>query len=643
MIYVYDIESYINFFCVTFKEVNTKKIFKFVLFSDKNEAIYNDLDRLYKFINANQNKWLVGYNSKFFDNQIINYIYKNYSLFSILPLWEIINNIYKFMLSVINDERTEYKYKLPFKSVDLMRVGNVEKKSLKLVAVNLDWPLIQDLPYDFDSTIKSEDVNTLLEYNLNDVEITEALYHKLSKDINVRWEVGQKYGLDLMSESDSGMANRLMEKMYSDTSNIPVKDLKDMRTERKIIHYENIVFPQIQFRTEQLKALLEEIKSQTWYKSQPYFNKTIVFDGVKYKLGIGGIHSDDHPGIFEETSDTKIIDCDIASMYPNLVVINELFPAHLSRKFLDLYKQIIEHRIKAKKEGRDTEAYVLKILVNSVFGKTLYEKHWLYDPLVGLRVTINGQLYMLMLIELLVINNFKVISANTDGLVTLVPKERETEYKEICKQWEKYTKFDLEFTEYIKYVRKDVNNYITIKSNKSTKEKGDFLQADKISLRQGIDRPIISKALYNYFVHNVPIEQTIRDSNNIYDFCVAKKVDKKFTNEFHTLVDNLHHIDVLQRSVRYYVSTNGGALYKVDREHKEGKWKNYMCGFGEENPNAGKISPQYINYCVNRKVTILNNNKDFKDIKDRNIDYGYYISETQKVVDQIINPQLTLF
>lgn len=615
MIYIYDIEAYINFFCVTFKKVDTKEIIRYIIYGDT-----NDLIDLHGFLYRNQNKWLVGYNSKYFDNQILNYIYRNYDLFSILDTERITKNIYDFMLSIINNDKTEYKYKLPFKSVDLMRVGNVEQKSLKLVAVNLNWPLIQDLPYTYDSIIKNEDVDTLLKYNLNDVEITERLYYKLIKDINVRWEVGQKYGLDLMSESDSGMANRLMEKMYSDMSGVPIKDLREMRTERKIIHYENIVLDNIFFYSPILQDLLKEIKSQTWYKSQPYFNKTVIFDGVRYKLGIGGIHSDDQPGVFEETDDLKIIDCDIASMYPNLIVNNNLFPSHLSRKFLDLYKQIIEHRIEAKKDGRDTEAYVLKILVNSVFGKTLYDKHWLYDPLVGLRVTINGQLYMLMLIDHLVKEGFKVISANTDGLVTLVPTNRLEIYKYICKEWEIVTKFDLEFTEYSKYIRKDVNNYVTVKKDGSTKEKGDFLQADKISLRQGIDRPIVSKALYNYFVYNTPIENTIYDSKDIYEFCVAKKVDNKFVNEFHTLVNNMHDIKELQKSIRYYVSTNGGTLYKVDRENNK-----------------------YISYCVNRKVTILNNNKETKDISEYNIDYGYYITETKKIIDTIINPQLTLW
>jgi len=307
-------------------------------------------------------------------------------------------------------------------------------------------------------------------------------------------------------------------------------------------------------------------------------------------------------------------------MYPNLVINNNLYPAHLSKTFLSLYKKIIDQRLEAKKAGRDTEAYVLKILVNSVFGKTMFEHHWLYDPLVGLRVTVNGQLFMLMLIEQLSENGFTVISANTDGLITLVPEDKYTEYIEVCNKWMKQTNFVLEYTEYKKYIRRDVNNYITIKVDNKVKEKGDFLQYEKIALRQGIDKTIVSKALYNFFVNNIPIETTIYEENNIYSFCIAKRSDDKFVNEFHTLENNLHKVEELQRSIRFYVSTNGGTLYKADRENNK-----------------------YINYCVNRKVTILNDNRNNKDIKDYNIDYGYYITEARKIIDTIINPQLTLF
>lgn len=622
MIYIYDIEVFPNYFGVTFKNVKSKNIKNYILYhSYQNEQNHkDDIDKLIAFLKTKKNKWLVGYNNKSFDNQILNYIYSNYELQSIFSIEERTKIIHNFMLSIINEADTEYKYKLPFQSVDLMRVGNTQHKSLKLVAVNINWPVVQDTPIKPEEIVKDEDIDEIYKYNLNDVEITEKLYHVLKDDINVRWEVGQKYGLDLMSEPDSGMANRLLEKMYSDTSGISIRELREMRTNRNVIHYENVVFPEIKFNTPILKELLKEIRSQVFYKNQPYFNKSVIFNGVKYKLGIGGIHSDDLPGVFINKDNVKIVDCDIASFYPNLIINNNLYPAHLNRTFVSLYKKIIDQRLEAKKEGRDTEAYVLKILVNSVFGKTLFEHHWLYDPLVGLRVTINGQLFMLMLIEQLSEAGFKVISANTDGLITLVPENEYDKYISTCENWMKQTNFDLEYTEYKKYVRRDVNNYITIKPNDSIKEKGEFLQYEKIALRQGIDKPIISKALYNFFVDEIPIESTIYNEKDIYAFCTAKRVDNKFVNEFHTLENNLHKIEELQRSIRFYISTNGGTLYKVDKENNK-----------------------YISYCVGRKVTILNNNKDIKDISDYNIDYGYYIKETQKIIDIIINPQLTLF
>lgn len=622
MIYIYDIECFNNYFCVTFKNVEKQTLNTYTIYhsSQNDYKCINELPQLHSFIQINKSKWLVGYNNKYFDNPIINYIYRNFEIFSILKPEYLTKEIFDFMTGILNNDKTEYKYNLPFQSVDLMPVGNVQQKSLKLVAVNLNWPLIQDLPIIYNTMVKDEDLDTIYKYNLNDVLITEQLYYKLSKDINVRWEVGQKYGIDLMSESDSGMANRLLEKMYSEASDITIRDLREMRTDRKIIHYENIVFPDICFKTPILQELLKEIKSQKWFKSQPFFSKTIIFDEAKYKLGIGGIHSEDKASIFTSTDDMKIIDCDIASMYPKLIVNNNLYPAHLSKLFLTLYENIIKQRLEAKKMGRDTEAYVLKILVNSVFGKTLFEHHWLYDPLVGLRTTINGQLYLLMLIESLAIQKFKVISANTDGLVTLVPENKKYEYGICCIEWMQKTKFELEFTNYKKYVRRDVNNYITIKDNNSIKAKGDFSQFEELSLRQGIDKPIVSKALYNLFVKNIPIEDTVYNEQSIYYFCTAKKTDNKFVNEFHILQDGLHNIQELQKTVRYYISTNGGTLFKVDKENNK-----------------------YISYCVNRKVTILNNNQDNKDIKDYNIDYGYYIKEVNKIIDEIINPQLTLF
>jgi DNA polymerase elongation subunit (family B) len=364
--------------------------------------------------------------------------------------------------------------------------------------------------------------------------------------------------------------------------------------------------------------------------------KKVIFDGVKYVVGVGGLHSEDKGDLFESTDKVNYIDCDIGSFYPNMIVKNNICPAHLGDAFIRKYKETMEERVAAKKKAKDkslpqedrdkykTMADTLKIVINSSFGKMGYEHHWLYDPLAMLKVTINGQLYLLMLIEQLVLNHFKVISANTDGVITEVPVNREEEYKRICSNFEEATKFELEYTYYKKYARSSVNDYIGITREGEVKTKGDFnvpdvknIHNDTFMLRRGFDRPIIAIALNEFFKNDTPIRDTILNHDDIYDYCTAKKTDKKFKNEFHHVVDGKACINNLQQSVRYYVSTNGGSLYKKDKE-------------------TGKM----ISYCVDKRVTIFN---DYVESDDYKIDYNYYIHETQKIIDQIIKLQLTLF
>lgn len=604
---VYDIETYINYFGAIFKDVDTKEIKEFIVYKDR-----NDLPYLRQFILFDC-EWLIGYNNFYFDNQLLNYIIHNDNATT--------ESIYELANRIVNsdDKYFEWKYKLPFKSVDLMKVGNLQK-SLKLVAVNLKWPKIQDLPISWNNAITDNDLQLLHNYNLNDVEITEALYYRLLPEIKMRQEAEQIYHVPLISESDSGMANRLMEKFYAELTEQKKEDFKKLRTDRNIILFKSIIFPDIVFFTPILRELLKDIKSHIYYKSQKYFNRTVTFDGVKYQLGIGGIHSMDKGGIFESTEDVKIIDEDITSMYPTIIINNRIKPQHLDRKFIDKYKELRDSRIEAKKEGRKIESDALKIVLNSIYGKFRNEHHWLYDPLAALQVTINGQLYILMLIEELVTNGFKVISANTDGIITIVPKDKNTLYNIICDEWCKYTNFKLEYTEYTKYIRRDVNNYIAVKEDGSTKEKGEFLLPDNKSLMQGYDKPIVSMALREFFLNNKDIVNFIKDHSDIYDFCIAKKTDKKFQNEYHW-IDNSGELVItkLQKSIRYYVSTRGGSLYKYNPEEDT-----------------------YINYCAGKSVKLFNNYVKLP-IQDYEIDYGFYISETQKIINLIKNPQLKLF
>jgi DNA polymerase elongation subunit (family B) len=640
MIYVFDIECYHNFFSVIFKDVNSKSINTFVISTTSIENGYkerNDLVELTSFIN-DKNKWFIGYNSHYYDNQMLNFISKKYQNLSYETTLSICNQLKELSDDIILNDTKDYKYNLPFRSIDLMRVGNLDQKPLKLVAVNLKWPKIQDLPIEPDAYIKEEEVDLLIKYNLNDVEITESLYNKIYPFIKLRANITRQYGVDVMDESDSGISNRLLEKIFSEALHIPVKELKELQTNRNIIPFKDVIFNDIKFETKVLNDLLISLKKESFQTGVSKFSKKIIFGGVAYQLGIGGIHSNDKPDLFIADEKTKIVDCDIASMYPSLIINHRLSPEHLGDGFIDKYDDIRKKRVDAKHSGDNITADSLKIVLNATYGKTNSDHHWLKDTKVTLQVTVNGQLYLLMLIEQLALNNFQVISANTDGIVTIIPKEREEEYLAICHKWESITNFELEFTEYIKYARRDVNNYITIKPGNKVKLKGEF--ETETPLNKGFNAPIVSIALYKYYVDGTPIEETIKNHKDIYDFCIARKSDKKFTNEFHYLKDGKTlAVDILQRTNRYFVSKKGGKLYKTQYHQ--------ICNIypeGHDNRSSSHISTKIIDkrsdVLVGHNLTLFN---DYFYSDDYDIDYNYYISRANKIKYLIEDPQLKLF
>lgn len=308
MKFVFDIECFLNFFCVTFKEVDTKEIkyFEISQYEDNSEQLYN-------FIN-NKKYWFIGYNNYYYDNQLLNYFYINYNnkeQLSIFDSYIIANKLYEQSTNIIKNGKEDYKYNLPFSTIDLMEVGALNLKSLKLCAVNLNWKVIQDLPFKENHIVKFDEIEIVKKYNLNDVEITEELYNFLLPEIKLRKDVSQLYNVNVMNKSDSHMANVLLEKFYSESTGLHPREFKSLRTPREIIHFKDVVFDNIEFQTEELQKFLTELKSFVLIKDKTYFKKSLLFKSIRLSLGMGGIHSEDQPKLFKEDNDYYIIDADI--------------------------------------------------------------------------------------------------------------------------------------------------------------------------------------------------------------------------------------------------------------------------------------------------------------------------------------------
>ncbi len=381
------------------------------------------------------------------------------------------------------------------------------------------------------------------------------------------------------------------------------------------------------FKTEELQKVLAEFENFTFISD----NKLAVnfeFKGSHYQCGFGGIHSVDSPAIFIANDEYEYIDFDIASFYPVLAIVNKIEPKHLMGLFTPIYRLMTDTRLKAKGEAKNNNlnieertknkklANILKIVINSSFGMMNDIYSFLYDPKALYSITMNGQLILLALVEAVSeIEGCDVISANTDGFVTKVSKKVKDQYMQTCLDTSKYFDLDGEFTHYSKYVRTSVNSYITIKTDGTTKVKGEF-EHNKVALHdgysKGFSQPIVAYALMKYYTEDIPVETTVKEHKDIYDFCLSSNIGNQYKLQHIQIINGKINKTFIQKHVRYYISKNGGSLLKV-------------------NISGGRDSKMSKGF----NITVFNDYHNVDDFEDYNINYNYYIKECYKLINDI--------
>lgn len=644
---------------------------RFVLYEDDDTDLFSLLYWL------QQKADYFGYNNRKYDRLMLSALLMYYNQFD--KPSKLITFLYETSQRVIRSSNNDtlwtdnftsliLRNNVAFRDLDLFQIFRLDHyhKSLKQTSINIKWynlkeytmPPIGDLDRHyyherlpeakgmtdrelnihyrnvFERFIPKEYLNEVADYNDNDVYIVAELIRMNQEEVLLRYRISEEYKVDVYSASRSTIADKVIVKLYSKFTGLHPKAFIDTKTIRRKILVSEILSDKIAFSTPELNDILSDIRSLTLRGEKGEFDREFTFMGTSYTIATGGLHSNEIPAVYVENSDSIIVDRDVASYYPNMIRSLKVCQKHLIPKaWFRIADTIVDERLEHKHLAKDksldvmerdkhaTAAACLKIVANAgIFGKMGSEKSFLCDKKAMYQVTINGQLFLLMLIEKLELAGIHVISANTDGIVTIVPRELEQTADDICHWWEKHLGLELEFTYYTKYVTEGVNSYLTVKRGGSSKFKGRmnpkmFLE----DLSKGYNSPIVAKCVTEYFINGTPVMETLRNAKSILDFCRTQNVNHKYRLEFTHVVDGKIRTDVVQRNTRFYISSTGGTLMKVE-----------SMGWNERNEEQVKKS----SLCAGQRVSICNTVDD-TDISELNVNYLYYYNEAMAIIEPI--------
>ena len=660
--WVMDYETLTNCFTGVFEHYKTQETEIFVV-----HDLQNDLPKFIEFLNNNiKNKeWHISYNGLAFDAQVTHYILDNHFLWKELKGCEVANIIYKYAQSCItksnNREFSDYPpWKMMVGQIDIYKMHHwdnpAKRSSLKWIQYSMDWQNIIDMPIHHETEITTQaDIDLIITYCINDVRSTKEIYNRSKSQIALRKELTKEYGIDLFSASEPRISKEIFGYFLTKKLNISKRDLKQMRTYRGTIKVADIILPYIKFTSPEFNVLLDRFKAIEVDAAslKGSFKYNILYKNVKTHFGFGGVHGAAGKGVYEPEDGMMILSSDVTSFYPNLAIKNKWSPGHFPKEaFCDQYEWFFEERKKIPKSNPMN--YVYKIILNSTFGLSNDEKSFFYDPELCMRITINGQLSLMMLYEQIMerIPGAIPLLQNTDGVETIIPKTYYDEYMLICKEWEEITNLNLEHDEYQKLILGDVNNYIGINKYVTTditkwrdikdanphylfkvendkfsfapvKLKGRF-DFHNLQLHKNKSKLVIPKAIYEYFVNNILPEEYLNTNKNILDYCIGGKSKGDWKQVARKIEDGTFVERDLQKINRYFIAKSGVKMVKIHKIDKReiqleaGRWLQIVF-------NDMKIEPKW---------------------EDYNIDKKYYLDSIEQEINAIINVasnQLTLF
>jgi hypothetical protein len=634
---VYDLECLINLFTYTGYDVTNKQWYQFVICPWR-----NDTDELIKHLEK-EGMIQVGYNNEDYDYPLIHHIINHKNEYTRLSGYEVSQRLYAKSQTIIEQEFSAIADRNKFiAQIDLFKIWHynnaARKTSLKDLEIAMRMENIEEMPIHHSQWCKEGDEVLILEYNKNDVEATyrfllttlgktDYSLYKGKNKIELRQNLSKKFGVNCLNLPDVRIGESLMLNLYSRAIGANSWEIRKLGTKRPFINLGDCIPKWCNIKSKEFNKFLDIVKNTTVRGEKKEFSASILFHGIFFDFGTGGAHGCIKPGIYKSDEDTMILDLDVSSLYPSVARSLNLYPEHLGPEFMRLYEQFIDARIAEKhkpKEERDNvliEGY--KLLLNGTYGKSGEETSFMFDRMYTYKTTIGGQCFICMWAERMVeaCPELKFLQINTDGITIMIPRNKLEDIRRVNEQLTKETTLVIEEAFYKQMIIRDVNNYISeyddsTPENEHLKLKGCF-EIDK-EYHKDPSMRVVPIALKQYYIYNIPIEETVRNHKDIFDFCLRLKTNIK-SAPFYTYLDGNKIVNKrLDRTTRYYVSNTGGMLTKeFDEKRSSGV-------------NVGYV------------VTLFNNFIN-KPMNEYNINYNFYIAETYKIKNAVDDGQLSLF
>lgn len=679
-----DYETICNSFIAVFESHRDNETKVFVV-----NHLRNDFLEFLNFLDQNISnvEWHISFNGIAFDAQITHFILDKRKWLLTLTAEKIAEEIYAEAQAVINRSdaklfQTYYPSKFKIKQIDVFKMNHwdnpAKMSSLKWIQYSMDWFNVEEMPHPHNKPIKTlKELKEVIEYCINDVRSTKQIFLLSKEQIELRGELTKDYKIDLYSASEPRISKELFIYYLQKQLGWDKKIIREMRTHRPIIYLSDCILPLTKFKTSVFQSVLDYFKKTSITSTKDGFKYSIEHKGVKTDYGLGGIHGARQPGVYTPPLGWTIMTSDVISFYPNLAIRNSFHPAHLPpHEFCTLYEWFFDERKKIPKSNPMN--YVYKIILNSTYGLSGDANAFLYDPKFTMQITINGQLQLSMLYEMLseAIPECIPLMQNTDGLEMMIPNDKINIYMKVCEEWQNITRLELEHDEYKKMIIRDVNNYIAVSKKGKVKSKGAFewedLDKKKIAvLHKNKSALIIPKAIQAYFIDGIKPEDYLNSNTNIFDYCLGVKSKGGWYYETRELIHDVpakfKKMDINQK--RQYLEDNGWEKSWSDDNWVRSTAKNKEANTGLDTNSAFHFEVQkesvvkktklqkIVRYFVSNSGTkMMKCHKDGREIQveagkwkqtiankidpsalfiSYDINKNYYLEEIYKQIDQL--------